>query len=182
MYLEEIAEAAREESGRIGRRTPLLSRVGSHPSDIRLNDTSMSRPEASDSTEHQGSPIPADEESVEIDVADVEYEQTYAPGTTTAASFSRRPLELTDFEVSFKRGVTSALHQRSLVVLDKETITPSDATALQLQASRRNQNFSINEVIVGRAVDLVISSHSKLYLLESTRRQKKNMRCLIHSE
>ena len=103
------------------------------------------------------------------------------PGTTTAASFSRRPLELTDIEVSFKRGVTSALHQRPLF-LDKETITPSDATALQLQASRWNQNFSINEVIVGRAVDLVISSHSKLYLLESTRRQKKNMRCLIHSE
>ena len=78
----------------------------------------MSTPEASNSTEHQGSPIPADEDSVEIDVADVEYEQTYAPGTT-AASFSRRPLELTDIEVSFKRGVTSALHQRPLFVLDK---------------------------------------------------------------
>jgi hypothetical protein len=47
------------------------------------------------------------------------------------------------------------LHQRPLFVLDKETITPSDATAFQLQASRWNQNFSLNEVIVGRAVDLV---------------------------
>ena len=92
LYLEEIADAAREESERIGRCTPLLSRVGWHPSDIRLNDTSMS-------TEHQGSFIPADEDSVEIDLADVEYEQTYAPGTTTAASFSRRPLELTGIEV-----------------------------------------------------------------------------------
>jgi hypothetical protein len=104
----------------------------------------MSTPEASDSTEHQGSPIPADEDSVEIDVADIEYEQTYAPGTTTAASFSRRPLELMDIEVSFKRSVTRALHQRPLFVLDKETITPSDATAFQLQASRWNQNCRIN--------------------------------------
>jgi hypothetical protein len=95
LHLEEIADAAREESERIGRCTSLLSRIGWHPSDIRLNDTSMSAPEASDSTEHQGSPILADEDSVEIDVADVEYEQTYTPGTTTAASFSRRPLELT---------------------------------------------------------------------------------------
>jgi hypothetical protein len=155
LYLEEIADAAREESERIGLCTPLLSRVGWHPSDIRLNDTSMSTPEAPDSTEHQGCPIPADEDSVDIDVADVEYEQTYAPGTTTATSFSRRPLELTDIEVSFKRGVTSALHHRLLFVLDKETNTPSDATAFQLQASRWNKNFSVKEVIVARAVDLV---------------------------
>jgi hypothetical protein len=155
LYLEEIADAAREESERIGRCTPLLSRVGWHPSDIRLNDTSMSTPEASDSTEQQGSPIPADEDSVEIDVADVEYEQTYAPGTTTATSLSRRALELTDIEVSFKRGVTSALHQRPLFVLDKADIITADATAFQLQASRWTNNFVLKEVIAGRAVDQV---------------------------
>jgi hypothetical protein len=115
----------------------------------------MSTRDAYDSTENQGPPIPADEDSVEIDVADVEYEQTYAPGTTTATSLSRRALELTDIEVSFKRGVTSALHQRPLFVLDQETITPADATAFQLQASRWNGNFSVREVIAGRAIDLV---------------------------
>ena len=120
LYLDEIAEAARDESERIGRCTPLLSRVGWHPSDIRLDDTLMS-------TSDQGSPIPADEESVEIDVVDVEYEQTYAPGTTTATSVTTRPLELTDIEGSFKRGMTSALHQRPLFVLDKVDITPADA-------------------------------------------------------
>ena len=155
LYLEEIADAALEESERIGRCTPLLSRVGWHPSDIRLPDTPMSSPEAYDSTEQQGSPIPADEDSVEIDVADVEYEQTCAPGTTTASSLSRRALELTDIEVSFKRGVTSALHQRPLFVLDQETITPADATPFQLQASRWNDNFSVKEIIAGRAIDLV---------------------------
>jgi hypothetical protein len=107
------------------------------------------------STSDQGSPISADEESVEIDVADVEYKQTYAPGTTTATSIATRPLELTDIEGSFKRGVTGALHQRTLFVLDKADITPADATSLQLQASRWNNNFALNEVIVGHAVDLL---------------------------
>jgi hypothetical protein len=115
----------------------------------------MSTSEAPDSTTHQGSPIPADEESVEIDVADVKYEQTYAPGTTTATSVATRPLEPTDIEGSFKRGVISALHQRPLFVLDKADITPSDATSFQLRASRWNNNFALNEVIVGRAVDLL---------------------------
>ena len=115
----------------------------------------MSTPEAPDSTEQRGSPIPADEDSVDIDVADVEYEQTYAPGTTTATSLSRRALELTDIEVSFKRGVTSALQQRPLFVLDQENITPAAATAFQLQASRSNGSLSVREVIAGRAIDLV---------------------------
>ena len=60
LYLDEIAEAAREESERVGRCTPLLSRVGWH----RLSDST--------STSDPGYPNPADEESVEIDVADVE--------------------------------------------------------------------------------------------------------------
>ena len=107
------------------------------------------------STSEQGSPIPADEQSVDIDVGDVDYEQTYAPEPTTTTSMSKRSLELTDIEGSFKRGVTSALHQRPLFVLDKADITPSDATAFQLQATRWNDNFALNEVIVGRAVDLV---------------------------
>ena len=64
-------------------------------------------------------------------------------------------MELTDIEGSFKRGVTSALHQRPLFVLDKAVITPADATTFQLQASRWYNNFALNEVIVGRAVDLL---------------------------
>ena len=107
------------------------------------------------STSEPGSSIPADEQSVNIDVGDVDYEQTYAPGTTTTTSISKRPLDLTDIEGSFKRGVTSALHQRPLFVLDKAEITPSDATTFQLQTDRWNDNFALNEVIVGRAVDLV---------------------------
>jgi hypothetical protein len=116
--------AAREESERIGRCTPLLSRVGWHPSDIRLNDTSMSTPEAYDSTEQQGSTIPPDEDSVEIDVADVEYEQTYAPGTTPATSLSRRALELTDIEVSFKRARCSSARCSSSIRKPSRPPTP----------------------------------------------------------
>ena len=103
-----------------------------------------------------GSPIPADDESVDIDTGDVEYDQTGAqPSTTSTSALAKRPLELTDIEGSLKRGVTSALQQRPLFVLDKEIITAADATAFQLQANRWNDNFALSDVIVGRSVDLL---------------------------
>ena len=108
------------------------------------------------SSSPSGSPIQAsDDQSVEINVADVDYDQTEAPETTTAMSVSKRPLEITDIEGSFKRGVTSALHQRPLFVLDKRQVSAADALAFQTQANRWNDNFSLNEVIVGPSVDLV---------------------------
>jgi hypothetical protein len=54
-----------------------------------------------------------------------------------------------------QRGVTSALQQRPLFILDKDRITAADSTAFQIQANRWNDNFALGDVIVGRAVDLL---------------------------
>jgi hypothetical protein len=105
---------------------------------------------------HPGSPIPADDEFVAIDTEDVEYDQTGAqPSTSSTSTSAKRPLELTDIEGSLKRGITSALQQRPLFVLDKEIITAADATAFWLQANRWNDNFALSDIIVGRSVDLL---------------------------
>jgi hypothetical protein len=103
-----------------------------------------------------GSPIPVNDETVDINTEDVEYDQTDAqPPASNTSSLAKRPLELTDIEGSFKRGVTSALPQRPLFILDKDTITAADSTAFQIQANRWNDNFALSDLIVGRAVDLL---------------------------
>jgi hypothetical protein len=126
--------------------SPLQSRVGKQYSDYYFPST-MSNP---------GSPIPADDDTVDIDAEDVEYYQTGAqPLQSTTSSLGKRPLELTDIEGTLKRGVTSALQQSPLFVLDKEIITAADATAFQLQANRWNDNFAHSDVIVGRSIVLL---------------------------
>jgi hypothetical protein len=68
-------------------------------------------------------------ETVDIDTEDVEYDQTDAqPPASNTSSLAKRPLELTNIEGSFNRGVTSASLQRPLFILDKDTITAADAT------------------------------------------------------
>jgi hypothetical protein len=82
-----------------------------------------------------GSPIPVDDETVDIDAEDVEYDQTDAQSpASTKSTNAKRSLELTDIEGSFKRGVTSALQQRPLFILDKDTKTAADAReSMELQ-------------------------------------------------
>jgi hypothetical protein len=105
---------------------------------------------------HPGSPIPVNDEIVDIDTEDVEFDQNNAqPPASNTSSLGKRPLELTDIERTLKRGVTSALQQLPLFVLDKEIITAADATAFQIQANRWNDNFALSDVIIGRAVDLL---------------------------
>lgn len=148
LFLEEVAAANREKSERVDRLTPPPSEVGFG---YFIPDTYYDSNRMSSSP---GSPIQPDDQSIEIDVADVDYDQTAAPEATTT-TLSKRSLEITDIEGSFKRGVTSALHQRPLFILDKRTISPSDATSFLAQANRWNDNFSLNEVIVGQAVELL---------------------------
>jgi hypothetical protein len=146
IYLDELAAADRAEAHRIDSISPLQSWVGKHYTDYYFPDY-MSIP---------GSPIPVDDETVDINTEDVEYAQTDAqPPASNTSALAKRPLELTDIEGSFKRGVTSALQQRPLFILDKDTITAADATAFQIQANRWNDNFALSDVIVGRAVDLL---------------------------
>jgi hypothetical protein len=66
IYLDELAAADRAEAHRIASISPLQSRVGKHYSDYYFPDY-MS---------HPGSPIPVDDETVDIDTEDVEYDQT----------------------------------------------------------------------------------------------------------
>jgi hypothetical protein len=61
---------------------------------------------------------------------------------------------LTEFEGSFKRGVTSALQQRPLFVLERSEINTADAAAFQLQAIR-SPDIALADVVVGRAIDLL---------------------------
>jgi hypothetical protein len=61
---------------------------------------------------------------------------------------------LTEFEGSFKRGVTSALRQRPLFVLERGEITTADAAAFQLQAIR-SPDIALSDVVVGRELDLL---------------------------
>jgi hypothetical protein len=150
IYLDGLAAADRAEAHRIDSISPFQSRVGKHYTDYYFPDY-MSNP---------GSPIPVDDETVDINTEDVEYDQTDAqPPASNTSALAKRPLELTDIEGSFKRGVTSALQQRPLFILDKDTITAADptATAFQIQANRWNDNFALSDVIVGRAVDLLDS-------------------------
>jgi hypothetical protein len=100
IYLDELAAADRAEAHRIDGISPLQSRVGKHYTDYYFPDC-MSNP---------GSPIPVEDETVDINTEDVEYDQTNAqPPASNTSALAKRPLELTDIEGAFKRGVTSAL-------------------------------------------------------------------------
>jgi hypothetical protein len=63
-------------------------------------------------TPASNSPIPADDESVEIDTKDVKLDGSDPAESTT--STAKRLLDMTEIEGSFKRGVTSVLEQRPL--------------------------------------------------------------------
>jgi hypothetical protein len=86
-----------------------------------LSDDSMATPEP------PTSPIPANEDSVEIDP------------TQPSKSLAKRSIDITEIECSFKRGVTSALQQRHLFVLERGDITAADVAAFQLQAISPSQ-------------------------------------------
>ena len=74
----------------------------------------------------------------------------------TSASSSKRGREIDEIEGAFKRSVTGALNlQRPLFVLDKHVITPEDAQRFQAQANRWCNNFTVNEVVVEPASDLI---------------------------
>jgi hypothetical protein len=112
IYLEELAAINREEAEREGRRTPIPSEW--------LLDNPMSLPQPQPPT----SPIPDDDDSVAIDTGDVDLDESDPTEPTTLSS--KRSLDLTEFEGSFKRGVTSALQQRPLFVLERSEITTAD--------------------------------------------------------
>jgi hypothetical protein len=98
------------------------------------------------------SPIPDDDDSVAIDTGDVELDESDEAEPTKSSS--KRSLDLTEFEGSFKRGVTSALQQRPLFVLNRGEITTADAAPFQLQAIC-SPDIALADVVVGRAIDLL---------------------------
>jgi hypothetical protein len=74
----------------------------------------------------------------------------------TNSSTSKRGREIEDIEGAFKRSVTGALNlQRPLFVLDKDVITQEDAQRFQAHANRWSNNFTVNEIIVEPASDLI---------------------------
>jgi hypothetical protein len=97
-------------------------------------------------------PIPDNEDSVEIDFSGVELDETYP--TQPSKSSAKRSLDITEIEGSFKRGVTSALQQRQLFVLERGHITAAEAAAFQLQATR-SPDIARADVVLGRALDLL---------------------------
>jgi hypothetical protein len=106
------------------------------------------------------------DETIDINTEDVEYDQTDAqPPASNTSSLAKRPLELTDIEGSFKQGVTSALQQRPLFILDKDTITAADATAFQIQANRWNDIFALSEVDL---LDICILTDTSFTMLSDT--------------
>jgi hypothetical protein len=144
IHLEELAAINREEAEREERRTPIPSEW--------LLDNPMSTPGPQPQPQPPTSPIPDDDDSVAIDTGDVDLDES--DPTEPTKSSSKRSLDLTEFEGSFKRGVTSALQQRPLFVLERSEITTADAAAFQLQAIR-SPDIALADVVVGRAIDLL---------------------------
>jgi hypothetical protein len=125
-YIEELAAINREEAEREERLTPIPSGV-CELSEYWLPDDPMLTPEPQPQPQPQPqpptSPILDDEGSVVIDTCDVELDES-DPAEPTKSS-SKRSLDLTEFEGSFKRSVTvtSASQQRPLFVLERGEIT-----------------------------------------------------------
>jgi hypothetical protein len=97
------------------------------------------------------SPIPDDDDSVAIDTGDVDLDES--DPTEPTKSTSKRPLDLTEFEGSFKRGVTSALQQRPLFVLERSENNTAEVR-VRVQAIRP-PDIALADVVVGRAIDLL---------------------------
>jgi hypothetical protein len=131
IHLEELAAINREEAEREERRTPIPSGY-CELSQYWLPDDPMSTPGPQPQPQPQPptSPIPDDDDSVAIDTGNVDLEES--DPTEATKSSSKRALDLTEFEGSFKRGVTSALQQRPSFVLERSEINTADAAAFQL--------------------------------------------------
>jgi hypothetical protein len=154
IHLVELAAINREEAEREERRTSIPSPSYGELSQYWLPDDPMSTPGPQPQPQPQPptSPIPDDDDSVAIDTGDVDLDES--DPTEPTKSSSKRSLDLTEFEGSFKRGVTSALQQRPLFVLERSEINTADAAAFQLQAIR-SPDIALADVGVGRAIDLL---------------------------